>query len=99
MTYDKEYSSFKCEIIKTLLFSVKFIDYGANGTQILSSGEDSSLRAISTISETLNKSFGRASYNRKASKKRSKFPIHIEFIWIFLDTEFLKISSNKLINK
>lgn len=64
-------------------FSVKFIDYGANGTQILSSGEDSSLRAISTISETLNKSFGRASYNRKASKKRSKFPIHVEFTWIF----------------
>lgn len=48
------------------------LDYGTNGTTILSAGEDSSLRAISTISETLNKSFGRASYNRKASKKRSE---------------------------
>lgn len=43
--------------------------HGANGDSILSSGEDSSLRIFSTISETLNVSLGRASYNRKASKK------------------------------
>lgn len=46
------------------------LDHGANGKTILSSGEDSSLRAVSLISETLSKSFGKASYNRKASKKR-----------------------------
>lgn len=45
--------------------------HGMNGQTILSSGEDSSLRSFSTISETLNKSFGKASYNRKASKKKS----------------------------
>ncbi|XP_055587163.1 WD repeat-containing protein 36 [Uranotaenia lowii] len=47
--------------------------HGSSGQNILSSGEDSSLRIFSTISETLNKSLGKASYNRKASKKhRSK---------------------------
>lgn len=51
-----------------------FIRYhGSKGDSILSSGEDSSLRIFSTISETLNASLGRASYNRKASKKHSKF--------------------------
>jgi U3 small nucleolar RNA-associated protein 21 len=43
--------------------------HGLKGDAILSSGEDSSLRIFSTISETLNASLGRASYNRKASKK------------------------------
>jgi len=47
--------------------------HGSKGDSILSSGEDSSLRIFSTISETLNASLGRASYNRKASKKISKF--------------------------
>ncbi|XP_073818920.1 WD repeat-containing protein 36 [Musca autumnalis] len=47
--------------------------HGMNGQTILSSGEDSSLRSFSTISETLNKSFGKASYNRKASKKKNRF--------------------------
>lgn len=46
--------------------------HGANGDSILSSGDDSSLRIFSTVSETLNVSLGRASYNRKASKKTSK---------------------------
>lgn len=46
--------------------------HGASGGSILSSGEDSALRIFSTISETLNKSMGTASYNRKASKKKSK---------------------------
>lgn len=51
-----------------------FIRYhGSKGDTILSAGEDSSLRIFSTISETLNASLGRASYNRKASKKISKF--------------------------
>ncbi|KAI8130595.1 WD repeat-containing protein 36 [Lucilia cuprina] len=35
--------------------------------------EDSSLRAFSVISETLNKSLGKASYNKKASKKKNRF--------------------------
>lgn len=47
--------------------------HGLKGDSILSSGEDSSLRIFSTISETLNVSLGRASYNRKASKKMCKF--------------------------
>lgn len=47
--------------------------HGSKGDAILSSGEDSSLRIFSTVSETLNVSLGRASYNRKASKKMSKF--------------------------
>lgn len=45
--------------------------HGSKGDSILSSGEDSSLRIFSTISETLNVSLGRASYNRKVSKKTS----------------------------
>ncbi|XP_037945778.1 WD repeat-containing protein 36 [Teleopsis dalmanni] len=47
--------------------------YGNSGSSILSSGEDSSLRIFSTISETFNKSMGKASYNRKASKKKNRF--------------------------
>lgn len=47
--------------------------HGSNGQTILSSGEDSSLRAFSIISESLNKSLGKASYNKKASKKKSKY--------------------------
>lgn len=47
--------------------------HGAKGDSILSAGEDSSLRIFSTVSETLNVSLGRASYNRKASKKISEF--------------------------
>ncbi|XP_055629239.1 WD repeat-containing protein 36 [Toxorhynchites rutilus septentrionalis] len=46
--------------------------HGAMGRNILSAGEDSSLRIFSTVSETLNKSLGKASYNRKASKKQRK---------------------------
>ncbi|KAM7362233.1 WD repeat-containing protein 36 [Cochliomyia hominivorax] len=47
--------------------------HGSNGKTILSSGEDSSLRAFSVVSETLNKSLGKASYNKKASKKKNRF--------------------------
>lgn len=45
--------------------------HGSNGSTILTSGEDSTLRAFSTISETFNRSFGKASFNRKSSKKKS----------------------------
>lgn len=49
-----------------------FIRYhGASGVSILSAGEDSTLRVFSTISESLNKSMGRATYNSKATKKKS----------------------------
>ena len=51
--------------------------HGANGENILSAGEDSSMRVFSTVSETLNKSMGKASYNRQASKKKSK----IKLLW------------------
>jgi U3 small nucleolar RNA-associated protein 21 len=54
----------------------QFIRYhGSKGDTILSSGEDSSLRIFNTLSDTLNASLGRASYNRKASRKLSKLLI------------------------
>lgn len=46
--------------------------HGSNGQCILSAGSDSSLRVFNTISETANKSFGKASYNRKLAKKKGK---------------------------
>lgn len=48
--------------------SIRF--HGTNGVNILSAGNDSSLRVFNTVTEIANKSFGRASYNRKISKKR-----------------------------
>lgn len=53
--------------------------HGSKGDSVLSAGEDSSLRIFSTISETLNVSLGRASYNRKASKKISKIINYAKF--------------------
>ncbi|EDV92953.1 WD repeat-containing protein 36 [Drosophila grimshawi] len=47
--------------------------HGGSGVSILSSGEDSTLRVFSTISESLNKSMGRATYNQKATKKKNRF--------------------------
>lgn len=53
--------------------SIRF--HGGNGTHILSAGNDSSLRIYNTVTEIANKSLGRASYNRKLSKKRgNKMP-------------------------
>lgn len=46
--------------------------HGADGQSIVSAGEDAALRVFNTVTETLNKSMGRASYNRKASKKKSE---------------------------
>lgn len=46
--------------------------HGADGQSIVSAGEDASLRVFNTVTETLNRSMGRASYNRKASKKKSE---------------------------
>uniref|UniRef100_A0A0C9PWV5 WDR36 protein n=1 Tax=Fopius arisanus TaxID=64838 RepID=A0A0C9PWV5_9HYME len=46
--------------------------YGYDGHNILTAGGDSSLRIFSTITETFNKSLGRASFNRKASKKKGR---------------------------
>ncbi|XP_012252233.2 WD repeat-containing protein 36 [Athalia rosae] len=46
--------------------------HGSDGNNILSAGGDSSLRIFSTLTETFNKSLGRASFNRKASKKKSR---------------------------
>ena len=43
--------------------------YGALGQNILSAGQDSSLRVFSTVTDYLNRSLGHASYNRKLSKK------------------------------
>lgn len=55
--------------------------HGADGGSILSSGEDGSLRVFSTVTETLNRSLGRASYNRKASKKKSECHYYAFFRW------------------
>ena len=46
--------------------------YGDEGKTILTAGSDSSLRIFSMISERLNSSLGRASFNRKAAKKRGR---------------------------
>ncbi|XP_018334010.1 WD repeat-containing protein 36 [Agrilus planipennis] len=46
--------------------------HGSNGHNILSAGNDSSLRIFNTQTEQFNKSLGVASYNRKVSKKRKK---------------------------
>ncbi|KAK9302990.1 hypothetical protein QLX08_005167 [Tetragonisca angustula] len=46
--------------------------YGNKGDNILTAGSDSSLRKFSTITEILNKSLGKASFNRKAAKKKGR---------------------------
>jgi U3 small nucleolar RNA-associated protein 21 len=43
--------------------------YGSSGANILSAGQDSSLRIFSTVTDILNRSLGHASYNRKKSKR------------------------------
>lgn len=46
--------------------------HGANGHNILSAANDSTLRIFNTQTEQFNKSLGKASYNRKISKKRGR---------------------------
>lgn len=46
--------------------------HGANGHNILSAAGDSTLRIFNTQTEQFNKSLGKASYNRKTSKKRGR---------------------------
>ncbi|XP_057327342.1 WD repeat-containing protein 36-like [Microplitis mediator] len=46
--------------------------YGDDGRNILTAGGDSSLRIFSTVTEIFNKSLGRASFNRKSSKKKKR---------------------------
>lgn len=46
--------------------------HGANGHNILSAAGDSTLRIFNTQTEQFNKSLGKASYNRKSSKKRGR---------------------------
>lgn len=43
--------------------------YGTDGQNILSAGQDSTLRSFSTTHDKHNKSLGRASYHKKASKR------------------------------
>lgn len=45
---------------------------GLTGDNLLVAGRDSSLYIMNTISETFNKNLGRASRNRKASKKKKR---------------------------
>lgn len=49
--------------------------HGATGNSILSSSEDSTLRVFSTISESLNRSLGRATFSQKATKRKSRLPM------------------------
>ncbi|XP_063221532.1 WD repeat-containing protein 36 [Bacillus rossius redtenbacheri] len=44
--------------------------HGSNGHNLLSAGADSTLRIFNTVNETFNKSLGKASYNRKITKKK-----------------------------
>lgn len=46
--------------------------HGGNGHNILSSAGDSTVRIFNTQTEQFNKSLGKASYNRKISKKRGR---------------------------
>ncbi|CAH0553974.1 unnamed protein product [Brassicogethes aeneus] len=46
--------------------------HGSNGHNILSAASDSTLRIFNTQTEQFNKSLGKASYNRKISKKRGR---------------------------
>ncbi|KAJ8984723.1 hypothetical protein NQ317_004987 [Molorchus minor] len=46
--------------------------HGANGHNILTCAGDSTLRIFNTQTEQFNKSLGKASYNRKSSKKRGR---------------------------
>ncbi|XP_049871276.1 WD repeat-containing protein 36 [Pectinophora gossypiella] len=42
------------------------------GENMLAAGSDSSLHIMNTVTETFNKSMGKASHNRKASKKKNR---------------------------
>lgn len=44
--------------------------YGNDGNYLLTTGGDSALRMFSTVTEILNRSLGKASFYRKASKKK-----------------------------
>lgn len=46
--------------------------YGQDGKNILSSGGDSTLRILSTVTEIFNKSLGKAIFNRNAAKRKTK---------------------------
>ncbi|RZC37447.1 WD repeat-containing protein 36, partial [Asbolus verrucosus] len=46
--------------------------HGANGHNLLSTAPDSTLRIFNTKTEQFNKSLGKASYNRKATKRRGR---------------------------
>ena len=46
--------------------------HGNDGDNIITSGEDSSLRVFSTVTEIFNKSLGRASYHKKSSKRKGR---------------------------
>lgn len=46
--------------------------HGSNGSNILSSAGDSTLRIFNIQTEQFNKNLGKASYNRKISKKRGR---------------------------
>ena len=59
--------------------------YGALGGNILSAGQDSSLRVFSTVTDLLNRNLGHASFNRKLSKKHkvSEDPVRMPHITDF----------------
>lgn len=48
-----------------------------SGENMLTAGSDSSLHIMNTVTETFNKNMGKASYSRKASKRKSKLFVKI----------------------
>ncbi|CAL1530137.1 unnamed protein product [Lymnaea stagnalis] len=64
--------------------SIQF--YGNDGQNILSAGHDSTMRSFSTVHDKFNKSLGRASYLKKASKRaglkldKHKMPPIVKFV-------------------
>lgn len=64
----------------------KLRHYGTNGKSILSAGQDSTMRSFSTVHDSQNKSFGRASFNKAITKKKTlkhdelKMPYIVDFV-------------------
>lgn len=66
--------------------SNKIRHYGTDGQNILTAGQDSTMRSFSTVHEKHNKSLGRGSYNKQLTKKKTlkydqhKMPYIVDFV-------------------
>ncbi|XP_060608574.1 WD repeat-containing protein 36-like isoform X2 [Ruditapes philippinarum] len=65
--------------------STKLRHYGTDGQNIVTAGQDSTMRSFSTVHDKHHKSLGRASYNKQLSKKNTlkydehKMPYIVDF--------------------